>query len=94
MTRFGKILLFPLSLAFCLQEGSPGDIPGLRRAVEYGRVGGVRLLLDAQIPEGAGPFPAVILVHGGSFARGSRRLTIDRLFAPLSREGIAWFSVD
>ena len=33
--------------------------------VEYREAAGVHLLLDAQIPDGEGPFPAAILVHGG-----------------------------
>jgi len=34
--------------------------------IEYGKAGGEILKLDASIPDGPGPFPAVILIHGGS----------------------------
>jgi alpha-L-fucosidase 2 len=62
--------------------------------VEYARVNGAALFLDADIPEGAGPFPAAIIVHGGGWVRGDRRVDVGPLFAPLSRAGIAWFSID
>ena len=32
--------------------------------VEYGRAGDFSLRMDARIPEGPGPFPAAIIVHG------------------------------
>jgi alpha-L-fucosidase 2 len=62
--------------------------------VEFSRAGGVVLRLDASVPEGAGPFPAAILVHGGGWVRGDRRTDVAPLFQPLSDAGIAWFSID
>lgn len=61
--------------------------------VEYGRGGSVSLLLDAHIPDGPGPFPAAILVHGGAWVTGSKTNNVQLLFKPLSNAGIAWFSV-
>lgn len=52
------------------------------------------LVLDAYVPPGNGPFPVVILVHGGGFVRGSKISYLDPLFAPLSAAGYAWFSVE
>jgi acetyl esterase len=62
--------------------------------VEYGKPDGVPLLLDLHVPEGAGPFPAAILVHGGGFDEGSKSTNVKPLFAPLSDAGFAWFSID
>ena len=53
-----------------------------------------RLLLDAWTPEGRGPFPAVILLHGGGWEAGDRVTYITPLFEPLARAGFAWFSID
>ena len=39
--------------------------------VEYARPDGISLKLDASIPDGPGPFPAAILVHGGGWVAGS-----------------------
>ena len=62
--------------------------------IEYSRPAGVPLYMDASIPEGPGPFPAVIIVHGGGWVRGDRRVDVAPLFKPLEQAGIAWFSID
>jgi alpha-L-fucosidase 2 len=62
--------------------------------VEYARPGSESLLFDAVIPEGPGPFPAAILIHGGGWVRGDRHTEMEPLFKPLTKAGIAWFSID
>ena len=84
MTRY---LLFLLMAAL-------GARAGMRSDVEFARPGGTPLHLDAFVPEGAGPFPACILVHGGAFMKGDKRSFITPLFEPLGRAGFAWFSID
>ena len=37
----------------------------LRKDIEFAKPGGVSLTLDAYVPDGPGPFPGVLLVHGG-----------------------------
>lgn len=66
----------------------------LRRNIEYSRVDGVSLRMDASIPEGTTKAPAVIIVHGGGWVRGNRELDVAPLFKPLSDAGFAWFSID
>jgi acetyl esterase len=51
-------------------------------------------LLDLHVPEGAGPFPAAILVHGGGFDEGSKSTNVRPLFDVLSNARFAWFSID
>lgn len=41
------------------------------RDIEYARVQGTALHLDAAVPDGDGPFPIAILIHGGAGARGT-----------------------
>jgi alpha-L-fucosidase 2 len=65
----------------------------VKRGVEYGRVGDVPLLLDASVPDGHGPFPAVIIVHGGGWIGGHREHSVQPLFEPLTNAGFAWFSI-
>jgi acetyl esterase/lipase len=67
--------------------------------IEYGQVAGESLKLDARVPEGAGPFPAVILVHGGGWTAGDksggpRKGYMYPMHEPLERAGFAWFSVN
>ncbi len=61
--------------------------------VEYSRAAGNSLQFDAWVPDGAGPFPAVIIVHGGAWVTGDRRRSVEPLFEPLSKAGFAWFSI-
>ena len=42
--------------------------PGLLAGIHDG----VELLADAFVPDGAGPFPAFVMVHGGAFVKGDR----------------------
>ncbi|HTM90624.1 MAG TPA: alpha/beta hydrolase [Terriglobales bacterium] len=62
--------------------------------VVYGHAGGVELTLDANIPEGSGPFPAAVLVHGGGWVAGNKQEYITYIFQPLSDAGFAWFSIN
>lgn len=65
----------------------------MHRNIEYTRVNGQPLALDAEIPAGRGPFPAAIIVHGGAWVRGDRTLDVQPLFEPLTEAGFAWFSI-
>ena len=62
--------------------------------VAYADRDGKPLLLDLHIPEGSGPFPAAILVHGGGFDGGHKNTNVKPLFQPLADAGFAWFSID
>ncbi len=65
-----------------------------QKDVEFARPGGKPLLLDLHVPEGPGPFPGAILVHGGGFDEGSRSTNVRPLFDVLANAGYAWFSID
>lgn len=82
-----------MSTAF---SAAPGQVSSNRTQsdVQYATAGGQPLYLDSKIPDGPGPFPAAILVHGGGWVRGDRRVEVRPLFEPLTAAGIAWFSID
>src|SRR2546427_6200025 len=65
-----------------------------QKDVEFARPGGKALLLDLHVPDGPGPFPAAILVHGGGFDEGSKSTNVRPLFDVLANAGFAWFSID
>ena len=71
-----------------------GERRGLWKDIVYDRPDGRELLMDAYIPEGRGPFPAVIIVHGGGWEAGSKVTYVPPLFEPLAEAGFAWFSID
>jgi alpha-L-fucosidase 2 len=64
-----------------------------RRDVEYTRYGDLRLALDASVPQREGLSPAVIVVHGGGWVRGDRRVDVGPVPDALTEAGFAWFSI-
>ena len=85
-------LLFA-SLALWLMTECPSSAVDLTD-IEYANAGGVRLTLDAHVPDGDGPFSAAILVHGGGWVAGDKQQYITYIFQPLSDAGFAWFSIN
>jgi len=65
-----------------------------QKGVEFAKPGGHPLLLDLHVPDGPGPFPTAILVHGGGFDGGNRATNMSPTFQPLADAGFAWFSID
>jgi alpha-L-fucosidase 2 len=61
--------------------------------IEYGRIGDISLRMDAHLPQGKGPFPAIILVHGGAWVTGDRFHNMAPLFTPLTEAGFACFTI-
>jgi alpha-L-fucosidase 2 len=64
-----------------------------RLNIEYGRAGEISLRMDAHFPQGEGPFPAIILVHGGAWVTGDRFHNMAPLFTPLTEAGFACFTI-
>jgi len=59
------------------------------------RTRGVPPVCDVYVPDGAGPHPSVLLVHGGGFVIGHRRMKPVRLLATrLCEAGFAVCSID
>lgn len=67
-----------LALAAPLSAGTRQGpaVPGLSAQslfdLEYANVGGQSLKLDLLLPDGAGPFPVIVSIHGGSWDSGTR----------------------
>jgi alpha-L-fucosidase 2 len=49
--------------------------------------------MDAHVPEGEGPFPAIVLVHGGAWVTGDRFQNMAPLLTPLTDAGFACFTI-
>ena len=62
--------------------------------VEYARPGGFPLTMDISIPEGLGPHPVVVLVHGGGWENGDKDTYIQPWFPVLTRASLAWASIN
>jgi len=77
-----------------LQSWLRGDQRGLWKDLAYSRPDGRELLMDAYVPSGKGPFPAVVIAHGGGWEAGDKTTYVSPIFAPLGEAGLAWFSID
>jgi len=89
MRATGIALLLPTLAATASALGA-----GVEADIEYGRAGGVRLLLDASAPDGAGPHPVAVIVHGGGWGSGDKRQDTAPVTGPLTRANFAWFSIN
>jgi acetyl esterase/lipase len=90
MNRFAA-LIFLLGLG----AGATADGHRFDRTTDivYKEIGGKKLRLNAFVPKGYGPFPGVLVVHGGAWRSGSRtQLTM--YAKSLARRGFACFSID
>lgn len=66
----------------------------LKTDVPYATVGETTLTLDVNVPDGPGPFPTAILVHGGGFINGTKTSYIKPLFDPLTKANFTWFTIN
>lgn len=65
----------------------------MRNDIEYSIRDGVSLRMDMGIPDTIDAAPSVIIVHGGGWVAGDRKIDVAPLFGPLSDAGFAWFSI-
>lgn len=95
-------LLSTIALAASLLLPVEMSAAALTKDIEYGRAGGEVLRLDASAPDGTGPFPVAILIHGGGWRRGDKsgsstpgdNADISPWFAPLTAGKFTWLSIN
>jgi alpha-L-fucosidase 2 len=93
------VFLAGLGASVALADGVRAEF---KTNIEYGRRGETPLLLDASVPDGPGPFPVAILVHGGGWSGGDKRgadkpgsgADISPWFDPLTAAHFTWFSIN
>ncbi len=94
-----RLLALLLSVLACAVAACAADV---RRDIVYGRASDTNLLLDASIPDGPGPFPIAILIHGGGWDSGDKAgsnvpgngADISPWFGPLTDASFTWFSIN
>jgi acetyl esterase/lipase len=67
-----RILSLIVAALMLLSSGAQAEIT-VTENVTYGKVGDIELKLDIAQPEGEGPFPAIVCIHGGGWYQGSRQ---------------------
>ena len=61
--------------------------------IEYNKPDGVPLLARLYRPQGAGPFPAVVEVHGGAWGSNDRLANVS-IHQPLAESGVVVMAID
>ncbi len=94
MLSLRTLILFGLASGFALSARA-----AFQADIEYGTASGESLKLDASVPDGAGPWPVVILVHGGGWTAGDKsggpkKGYMAPMHEPLTKAGFAWFSIN
>jgi alpha-L-fucosidase 2 len=82
------------SILFLIAFATIASAAQVRTDVEFAKKGDVSLTLDASVPDGNGPYPAVIVVHGGGFVRGDKQTYVKPLFKPLTEANFSWFTIN
>ncbi|MBM3787431.1 MAG: alpha/beta hydrolase [Acidobacteria bacterium] len=80
--------LLPITISLCLAGAE------MHKDIEFSNPGGVSLTLDASVPDGKGPFPTVIIVHGGGWVNGTKTSYVPPLFEPLTKGNFTWFTIN
>jgi alpha-L-fucosidase 2 len=82
-------LVATLCIVACTVDGAT-----VAKDIEYGSPGSTRLLLDASTPDGAGPFPVAIVVHGGGWQSGDKEVDPAPIVAALAKARFVSFSIN
>lgn len=65
------VLLSALCLTHCGARFTAADV---EENITYGKADDTELKLDLARPDGDGPFPAIVFIHGGGWAGGNRQI--------------------
>lgn len=90
------MLILPVVLAIVLAPVARAVTESefdVREKIVYSTVADCELLLDAFVPKGDGPYPAVLVVHGGAWRSGDRKQLRGYANALVER-GFVCFAID
>ena len=85
------LILVLLVLPACAKAADVSVVPD----IEYGVVDEHSLMGDMYVPQGQGPFPGILIIHGGGFVGGSKTSGDIVAFAKyFASQGYVVFSID
>ena len=87
--RLAHLCIGALALACVVAQGKKVEV---KRNLVYATKDNLDLQLDAYLPAGKGPFPSVVVIHGGGWMSGSKR-QLGRWAAELAKKQINAFAI-
>jgi len=86
----------PAAIIFALALAGTVHAKDAQYDIEYANPGGEPQYMDYRIPDGKGPFPVLIFVHGGGWGRGDKEdpMEVQPILDPLYNGNIAWFTIN
>jgi acetyl esterase/lipase len=81
-----------VSMSFTARSSNANDGVVFEKDIEYSNPDNQRLQVDLARPDGEGPYPAVICIHGGGFRAGDRQ-SYDGLIKKLAKDGYVAMTV-
>jgi len=87
--------LIALVLLCALSLRAQTNVTGIanRFEIQYGEANGQKQFLDAHVPDGTGPFPVLIIVHGGGWMGGDKEGDIVPVFGSYATN-FTWFTIN
>jgi len=70
--KLTALVILTCGLMYALPTFAQEPKPVVEESVVYGKAGTTELKLDLARPEGNGPFPAIVFIHGGGWYAGGR----------------------
>lgn len=93
MRRLLLLLLFATSPLFA-QDTTNNEQPKVEKDIVFGKGGITDLHMNLALPAGKGPFPAVVVIHGGGWKGGSYKDGImNMIMLRLARQGYVSASI-
>ena len=88
-----RILIWLFLLGFCSSSLAKEYKYERTKNIVYKEIDDETLKLDAYIPEGDGPFPAILVVHGGAWRLGSKG-QLAMYARSLAKRGFVCFAIN
>ncbi len=76
-----------------ISEHPPEDVAKYYRDVTYAEVAGEKLTLDVSVPDGEGPFPVLMIIHGGGWSMHTNTI-MEGMARYITNRGYVVFNVN
>src|SRR6476469_216257 len=91
--NWAPVTVFAVAMLAGVQTLRAADKTVFEKDIEYSNPDNQHLQVDLARPDGEGPYPAVVCIHGGGFRAGNRQ-SYDGLIKKLAKNGYVAITVE